>query len=220
MSSPPPTQSARDSSVQPTTVPQDSLSEDDSSESGREWNSGIAPGQGAMPVEDTLYDIDHMEYDHTRQDEDQYMDKENCVNCGKLIDLDTHGWSAAGTGGGVVCTTCGINARIDAMDEAGIFPSTQSRRRPIQMMIDGAAISNALEQGGTARAEGWTGDMHDRARINGIDPGTRLVPQDPQTRFLRSIGDSVRRSAVIVRGEDEAADDPGASSSGLHREGN
>ena len=175
LSSPPPTQSARDDSAQPTTVPQDSLSEDDSSESGREWNAPIAPGQGAMPVEDTLYGIDHMEYDHTRQDEDQYMDEENCVNCGKLINLDTHGWSA--TVGGVVCETCGINARIDAMEEAGLFPSTQSRRRHIQMMIDGAAISNALEQGGSARAEGWTGDMHEMAR-DGIIPGTRLVPQD------------------------------------------
>ena len=108
------------------------------------------------------------------------------------------------------------------MDEAGMFPNAQSRRRLIQMMIDGAAVSNALEQGGSARAEGWTGDMHERAR-NGIEPGTRLVPQaaqDPQAHFLRSIGDTVRHSAIIVRGEDEAPDDPGASSSGLHREGN
>ena len=112
------------------------------------------------------------------------------------------------------------------MDEAGMFPNAQSRRRLIQMMIDGAAVSNALEQGGSARAEGWTGDMHERA-TNGIEPGTRLVPQaatDPQAHFLRSIGDIVRHSAIIdtqiVRGEDEAPDDPGASSSGLPREGN
>ena len=91
------------------------------------------------------------------------------------------------------------------MDEAGLFPNAQSRRRLIQMMIDGAAVSNALEQGGSARAEGWTGDMHERSR-NGADPA-------PQTHFLR-------HSAIIVRDEDEAADDPGASSSGLHREGN
>ena len=222
LSSPPPTQSARDSSAQPTTVPQDSLSEDDSSESGREWNPGITPGQGARPVEDLLYDSDHMEYDHTRQDADQDMDTETCVACGQLVDLESHGWSAAGTEDGVVCLTCGINARVNAMDESGMFPTTQSRRRMIQMMIDGAAVSNALEQGGSARAEGWTGDMHERA-TNGIEPGTRLVPQaaqDPQTHFLRSIGDYVRHSAIIVRDEDEAADDPGASSSGLHREGN
>ena len=79
------------------------------------------------------------------------------------------------------------------------------------------------------RDRGWTGDMHGMAR-DGVIPGTHLVPrdlhpsQDPQAHFLRSIGDYVQsaryisHSAATASGEDEAADDPGASSSGINRE--
>ena len=62
------------------------------------------------------------------------------------------------------------------------------------MMLDGAAIANALEQGGSARAEGWTGDMFE---------GTTIAPQ-----------------THVLRDEDEEVHDPGASSSGIHREEN
>ena len=62
------------------------------------------------------------------------------------------------------------------------------------MMLGATAIANAIEQGGSSRAEGWTGDMFEEATVAS------------QTQFLRD--------------EDEEAHDPGASSSGIHREAN
>ena len=148
-----------------------------------------------MPVEHTLSgEPDNMDYDHTRQDEDQYDNEEQCVQCGKIVDLDVHGWSVAADGERVVCPTCAINNKINAMEAAGVFPNPQVRRNIIQMMLGATAIANAIEQGGSSRAEGFTGDMFREATVVS------------QTQLLRD--------------EDEEAHDPGASSSGIHREAN
>ena len=106
--------------------------------------------------------------------------------------MDVHGWSVAGDGEGIACPTCAINERVNAMEAAGVLHNQQARRNMIQAMVAATAIANAIEQGGSTRAEGWTGDMFQAA------------PGGPQTHFLRD--------------EDAEANDPGASSSGIHRE--
>ena len=80
------------------------------------------------------------------------------------------------------------------MEAAGYFPNSQVRRNIIQMMLGATEIANAIEQGGTSRAEGFTGDMFREATVAS------------RTQFPRD--------------EDAEAHDPEASSSGIHREDN
>ena len=125
---------------------------------------GPEPGQGAMPVEDTLIGGP----DYTAEDDSD--GEELCVYCGKIVNLDEHGWSAVRDG--VACSTCAINDRVTAMAAAGAIDNQQARRNIIQAMLAATQIANAVEQGGQTRAEGWTGNMFQIGEdVEAHDPG-------------------------------------------------